>query len=115
MKKVISLYEEKYTDYPPTVVSFDKKELEIILKIYGQMVSKGYWRDYSISSSFSKAIFSVFRHSSEKPLYMIIKAPNQLKQYGQYSIVTTPGQIIHRGKNLQTILQILNKKLFKIV
>ena len=115
MKKVINLYEKKYIARQPNIVSFDKKELEIILRVYGQMVSKGYWRDYSISSSFSKAIFSVFKHSSEKPLYKIIKTPKQLKQSGQYSISTTTGQIIQRGKNLQTILQILNKKLFKIV
>jgi hypothetical protein len=61
-------------------VSFDKNELQSILQIYGKMVSLGEWRDYSISSSFSQAIFCVFKRTSEQPLYMIIKAPKLRKK-----------------------------------
>ena len=96
-------------------VSFHKKELEPIFKIYGQMVSKGEWRDYNISSSFSNAIFSIFRRSSEKPLYMIIKKPKLSINSITYSIVAFDGQIIKQGQDLKLVLHILNKHLFKVI
>lgn len=96
-------------------VNFNRKELEPMLQLYGQMVSKGEWRDYSISSSFSHAIFSVFRRSSEKPLYMIVKSSKRSKQNGLYSVVAMDGQIIKIGRDFKSVLQIFNKKLFKIV
>ena len=96
-------------------VNFDKKELEMILRIYGKMVANGEWRDYSMSFSLFSAIFSVFRRSSEKPLYSIIKTPKLSKQNRLYSIVTMNGQIIKQGKDLNSVLQVFNKKLFKIL
>ena len=96
-------------------VSFDRKELAPILKIYGQMVSKGEWRDYSISCSVARAIFSIFRRSSENPLYMIIKTPQLSNKAKMYSIVAMNGRIIKQGSDLTVVLKILNKKLYKIV
>ena len=96
-------------------ISFDKKELEPILRIYGKMVAMGNWRDYSISCSASSAIFSIFRRSAETPLYMIIKTPRLSKQNRIFSIVAMDGQIIKQGNNLKDVLQILNKDLFKVV
>ena len=96
-------------------VSFDRPELEQILKIYGHMVSRGEWRDYSISCSHSNAIFSIFRRSSERPLFVIIKTPNLHHQNRMYSIVAIDGQIIKHGDDLKMVLKILNKKLLKLV
>ena len=96
-------------------VSFDRRELEQILKIYGHMVSRGEWRDYSISCSYSNATFSIFRRSSERPLFVIIKAPNLLHQNRMYSIVAIDGQIIKHGDDLRVVLKILNKKLLKLI
>ena len=75
-------------------INFNKQELESILKLYGQMVSRGEWRDYSVSDSFSNASFSVFRRSSERPLYMIRKTPSLSKKIGMYSVVGMDGRII---------------------
>ena len=96
-------------------VNFNRNELDSIMRIYGRMVSRGEWRDYSISYSFSNAIFSIFRRSSEKPLYMIVKTPKAYKQNRVYSVVAMNGQILKHGKDLIQVLQVLNKKLFKIV
>ena len=96
-------------------INFNKKELEIILKLYGQMVSRGEWRDYSVSYSYSNASFSVFRRSSERPLYMIRKTPSLSKKIGMYSVVGMDGRIIKQGKDLTQVLQILNKKLYRII
>ena len=115
MKVVAPFNKSLPTDNSPHEVSFNRKELETILRLYGQMVSLGEWRDYSISCSSSNAIFSVFRRSAEKPLFMIIKSPKLAKQNRIYSIMAMDRGIIKQGKDLDPVLQILNKKLFKIV
>jgi hypothetical protein len=96
-------------------VSFDRSELQAILQIYGKMVSLGEWRDYSISSSFSQAIFCIFRRSSEQPLYMIVKTPKLSKKNGLYSIVAMGGKIINHGETLKSVLLVLHKRLVKSV
>ena len=51
--KVLHTFKKKLNnDKYINKVSFDKDELQLILQIYGKMVSLGEWRDYSISSSF---------------------------------------------------------------
>ena len=56
-------------------VSFDKIELGKILNIYGKMVALGVWRDYSISIFKDFSIFSIYKHSSEYPIYKVKKTP----------------------------------------
>lgn len=46
-------------------VTFDRHELNRILGLYGRMVAIGEWRDYAIDFLKDRAVFSVFRHSSE--------------------------------------------------
>ena len=96
-------------------VSFNKEELKDILRVYGQMVQAGQWRDYGISSLKTKAIFSVFKRSAEHPIYMVIKNKSQKKKNGLYSIVAMDGLILKRGNNLKLVLGAFNTKLFRIV
>ena len=110
-----SLKKNKASTNPYNKINFNKHELEPILKLYGQMVSKGEGRDYSVSYSFSNATFAVFRRSSERPLYMIKKTPSLSKKNGIYSIVGMDGRILKQGQDLKLVLQILNKKLYKII
>jgi hypothetical protein len=79
------------------------------------MVSLGEWRDYSISSSISQAIFGIFKRSSEQPLYMIAKTPKLDRKNRLYSITAMDGYIINHGNNLKSVLTIFNKKLLKSV
>ena len=115
MNIVAQFYKHRPTDKPINIVSFDRTELRSILKIYGQMVSSGRWRDYSISSSSTNAMFSIFKRTSEKPLYVIIKNPKLSKQGRLYSIIALDGRIINQGGDLRKVLQIFYKQLFKIV
>ena len=96
-------------------VSFNRSELQHILQIYGKMVSSGEWRDYSISSSVSQAIFCIFKRSSEQPLYMIIKTPKLSKKKRLYSIIAMDGLIINHGEVLKSVLSVFQKNLFKPV
>jgi hypothetical protein len=52
-------------------VTFDRRELDQILRIYGRMVAAGEWRDYAIDHLSDRAVFSVFRRTSEVPLFQI--------------------------------------------
>ena len=56
-------------------VSFDRKELRVLLNEYSRRVAAGEWRDYAIDHGRDRAVFSVFRHTAEHPLYSIEKLP----------------------------------------
>ena len=76
----------------PSVVSFNTDELREILNVYGRMVAAGEWRDYAIDFNSQRATFSIFRRSSEMPLYRIEKDPRLARKQGVYSVYpTAPG------------------------
>ena len=56
-------------------MTFDRRELDRILDLYGRMVAAGEWRDYAIDFLKDRAVFSVFRRASEVPIYRIEKNP----------------------------------------
>jgi uncharacterized protein DUF2794 len=95
---------------PRPVVSFNRRELNTILRLYGRMVADGEWRDYAIDLLKDRAVFSVFRRSSEMPLYRIEKDPKLARRQGAYSVVATGGVILKRGHDLTQVLRILEKK-----
>lgn len=99
----------------PVQVAFDRKELAVILSLYGRMVSAGEWRDYGMSFLRDMAVFSVFRRSAETPLYRIEKRPALRLRQGQYSVVAMDGQILKRGQDLKAVLRVLERKLIRAV
>ena len=102
-------------NFHSNVVSFQKPELTIILSLYGRMVASGEWRDYGISSLKEVAVFSVFRRTTEHPIYRIEKRPKLRNRQGQYAVVGMDGQILKRGHDLKSVLGILERKLIKLV
>jgi len=52
---------------------FDRSELNLLLSLYSRRVMSGEWRDYAIDQQAGMALFSVYRHSHERPLYTIAK------------------------------------------
>ena len=54
-------------------IFFSKYELTSILNLYSKQVSKGFWKDYALDSKANTAIFSIYKHSHDKPMYQIIK------------------------------------------
>ncbi len=92
-------------------VSFDRKELSAILNLYGRKVAEGEWRDYAIDFLRDMAVFSIFRRTSEMPLYRIVKTPALARKQGAYSVTTTGGLILKRGPELVRVLQVLDKPL----
>ncbi len=96
---------------PATRVTFDRRELNRILGLYGRKVAAGEWRDYAIDFLRDRAVFSVFRRSSEVPIYRIEKNPRFARRQGTYSIVSATGLIVRRGHELDRVLRVLDKHL----
>lgn len=96
-------------------VAFDRRELSAILRLYGQMVAAGEWRDYGISHGREAAVFAVFRRTAEHPLYRIEKRPKLRAKQGMYAVVGEGGQILRRGHDLAAVLKVLEKKLIRPV
>ncbi len=96
-------------------VAFERKELNVIMSLYGRMVAAGEWRDYGLSFLTDMAVFSVFRHAAENPLYRIEKHPKLRNKQGMYCVVGMDGQILKRGQDLKTVLRVLEKKLIRAV
>ena len=49
-------------------IFFSKYELTSILNLYSKQVSKGFWKDYALDSKANTAIFSIYKHSHDKPM-----------------------------------------------
>lgn len=92
------------------IVSFDRRELDLILRIYGFKVSDGEWRDYAIDMLKDRAVFSVFRRTAEVPMFMIEKRPKMARKQGAYSIINASGQILKRGQELAKVLNYFERK-----
>ncbi len=100
---------------PGDRVSFHRTELSVILGLYGRMVAAGLWRDYGLSMLRDVAIFSVFRHTAEQPLYRIEKRPKLAARQGQYAVIALDGRILKRGDDLATVLRVFDRKLIRSV
>jgi hypothetical protein len=93
------------------VVCFSRSELRIIFDVYGAKVAAGEWRDYAIDFTPAKAVFSVFRRTSEAPLYRIEKQPELARRQGAYSVVALSGLVLRRGHDLGRVLAALDRRL----
>jgi hypothetical protein len=92
-------------------VTFDRRELDRILGLYGRMVADGEWRDYAIDFLKDRAVFSIFRRASEVPIYRIEKNPKLARKQGAYSVISATGLIMRRGHELERVLRVLDKSL----
>ena len=88
-------------------IAFDRRELNIILGVYGTRVAAGEWRDYALDFGRDKATFSIFRRASEVPLYRIVKDPTLARRQGLYAVIAQGGLILKRGQDLAQVLRVL--------
>jgi hypothetical protein len=96
---------------PASEVRFSRYELDRILRLYGRKVADGEWRDYAIDFLKDRAVFSVFRRSSEMPIYRIEKNPKLARRQGAYSVISATGHILRRGHELERVLSALDPSL----
>ncbi len=90
---------------------FDRRELSIIMAVYGRKVAQGLWRDYAIDMLRDKAVFSIFRRSCEVPLYRVEKDPKLARKQGAYAVIAPGGLIMKRGHDLERVLSVLDNRI----
>lgn len=84
---------------------FSRQELQQLLNLYSQQVADGDWRDYAIDQQNGMVMFSVFRHTMERPLYSVVKrtpGPEYILYYGPEKLKRTP--------HLQEALRVLRSR-----
>ena len=96
---------------PASRVTFDRRELDRLLSLYGRKVAAGEWRDYAIDFLRDRAVFSVFRRASEVPIYRIEKNPRLARRQGAYSVISATGLIVRRGQELDRVLRAIDRSL----
>lgn len=92
-------------------VSFDRRELDLILRLYGRMVAANEWRDYAIDHLRERAVFSVYRRAHDAPLFQIVKDPRLARKQGMFSVVAASGVVLKRGHELARVLGVFDGKL----
>jgi hypothetical protein len=96
-------------------VYFDRRELGQILRVYGRLVAAGEWRDYAIDGLAEAAVFSIFRHAAETPLYRVEKRPALARRQGAWAILGRGGQVLRRGHELAQVLRFFDSRKFTVV
>ncbi|HEY2179467.1 MAG TPA: DUF2794 domain-containing protein [Caulobacteraceae bacterium] len=98
-----------------SLVYFDRRELDMLLSLYGRMVGAGLWRDYAIDTLKDAAVFSVFRRASEIPIYRIEKRAAHGQRQGAWSVLAHGGLVMRRGRDLAEVLKVFDRARFAVV
>ncbi len=96
-------------------VFFDRRELDLILRVYGRMVAATEWRDYAMVGHTDVAEFAVFRRSGDAPVYRIEKRPALRLKQGQWAVIGEGGVILRRGRELAQVLRVFDRRKFTVV
>ncbi len=88
------------------VVTFDRRELRQLLALYSARVVTGEWRDYAIDFRPGMALFSIFRHTAEQPLFAIAKVAS-----GARWTVNAGPRRLAQGDDLGEVLSVFDRKL----
>ncbi len=99
----------------PKRVMWTRDELADLLNVYGRFVAAGHWRDYAVNDGREAAAFSIFRRSSEVPLFRIDKVPALRRKQGQYVLHAMDGRVLRRGPDLPALMRFFDRKALHIV
>ncbi len=100
---------------PSGSVFFERRELDLILRVYGRMVAQAEWRDYAMVGGREAAEFAVFRRSGDAPAYRIEKRPSLQTRQGQWSVLGEGGVVLKRGRELAQVLRVFDSRKFQVV
>ena len=96
-------------------IFFEKKELQLILNLYAQMVSSGEWKDYGLSISKKEVSFNVYHRISEFPVYKITKNLKPKNKSEKYLIKNSQNKIINNSESMENLIKKIIWKKFKLV
>ena len=97
------------------MVFFERRELDLLMRLYGRMVAAGEWRDYALDGLADRAVFSVYRRTSEAPLYRVEKHPELARRQGAWAVVGQGGVVLRRGHELAQVLRLFEARRFRVV
>jgi hypothetical protein len=89
------------------LVRFDRAEMFRLLTLYSRRVADGEWRDYAIDLIPGRAVFSIFRHTLDKPIYTITKRAD--RGLG-FEVKSGSGQLT-RARTLDEALLVFDRSL----
>jgi hypothetical protein len=91
-------------------VFFSRPELHQLLSLYSRQVARGLWRDYAIDQQDGEALFSVFRHTHESPLFTVVNAAPGTGRPGDY-VLRQGRQCLASGAALADVMATLLRTL----
>ena len=92
-------------------IYFSKYELTVILNLYSKQVSLGSWRDYAIDSKNDIAVFSIYRHTHDQPMYQVVKTFKKGYRNNPVFFIKDLNKIIYKSKFIEQILSKFEKKI----
>ena len=87
---------------------FSRTELSQILAAYSARVASGDWREYALDHLNGVALFSIFRHTHETPLFVIEKKQRHPKEKPQF-LLRDRNRILCRSNNVADVTGHFNK------
>lgn len=91
-----------------TRVYFSRAEISLLMAMYSERVANGDWRDYAIDHSVGVAVFSIFRHAHDRPLFAVAKT---MTHKGPDYAVFDQHKRLTRAHSLSDALSQFTKKL----
>jgi len=92
-------------------IYFSKYELTFILNLYSKQVSLGSWRDYAIDSKNDIAVFSIYRHTHDQPMYQVVKTSKKGYRNNPDFFIKDSNKIIYKSKVIEQILSKFENKI----
>jgi len=87
---------------------FNRTELGQILATYSTRVASGEWRDYAIDHLPDSAVFSIFRHTHETPLYIVEKLQRYPSEPPKFTL-RDRSRVLCKGSSIQEIIVYFNR------
>ena len=88
-------------------IFFTRPELNQLLSLYTRQVMRGEWRDYAIDQHEAGALFSVFRHTHESPLFTVLKAAPGNTRNGEFALLQGRRRLASASSLSEILLSLL--------
>lgn len=95
-------------------VSFNQQELRRLLNVYSRRVVTGEWRDYAIDHEAGMAVFSIFRHTRDAPLFKVAKVAGRGEKQDEF-VVVSGVQKLASGHSIDEVLRVFERASLELV
>lgn len=108
MTKVVRLADFRHAK--GRYVYFTRPELNLLLSLYSRRVIGGEWKDYAIDHGDAMSAFSIFRDSSDRPVFTVFKFAGGGRKKDRY-VLGSGGNTLKRGSTLAEVLSVFEREL----